>query len=65
MADEDRIIYESIDYDMKMMMTFSIITRHWLRLPGLGNNKEKLGLPIVFRYLVFQVILIFHYYYPI
>lgn len=29
MADEDRIIYESIDYDMKMMMTFSIITRHW------------------------------------
>jgi hypothetical protein len=46
MADEDRIIYESVDYDMKMMMTFSIITRHWLRLPGLGNNKEKLGLPI-------------------
>jgi hypothetical protein len=19
--------------------------RHWLRLPGLGNNNEKLGLP--------------------
>ena len=21
------------------------IIRHWLRLPGLGNNNEKLGLP--------------------
>jgi hypothetical protein len=22
-----------------------IINRHWLRLPGLGKNNEKLGLP--------------------
>ena len=22
-----------------------IVFRHWLRLPGLGNNNEKLGLP--------------------
>jgi hypothetical protein len=24
---------------------FSFINRHWLRLPGLGNNNEKLRLP--------------------
>ena len=31
------------------MSTFKLRTtisfRHWLRLPGLGNNNEKLGLP--------------------
>jgi hypothetical protein len=33
---------------------------HWLQLRGLGNNNEKLGI-----HLVFQVILIFRYYYTI
>jgi hypothetical protein len=23
----------------------NVNSRHWLRLPGLGNNNEKLGLP--------------------
>jgi hypothetical protein len=26
-------------------MPVNIKSRHWLRLPGLGNNNEKLGLP--------------------
>ena len=41
-----------------------IVFRHWLRLPGLGNNNEKLGLPerlsagIQFRFRGYLVLLL-------
>jgi hypothetical protein len=32
-------------FDQYIYTIRSIKKRHWLRLPGLGNNSEKLGLP--------------------
>jgi hypothetical protein len=33
-------------WNIVLLLFFILINyRHWLRLPGLGNNNEKVGLP--------------------
>jgi hypothetical protein len=35
----------TVKLDLGEMCKLRFYFRHWLRLPGLGNNNEKLGLP--------------------